>query len=118
MRGPSLSISALSRQLKVTPRTLRYYESIGLLHPEKRGRQRIYDGKEQKQLAHIIRWKRAGFPLQEIRALLDSPQADGEHLAQALERARAFRKQAQERLDDINETLDYLNEIERRLTQA
>jgi len=106
----------LSRQLKVTPRTLRYYESIGLLHPEKRGQQRVYDGKEQKQLAHIIRWKRAGFPLQEIRALLESPLADRKHLEQALERARVFKKLAQERLDDINETLNYLSEIDRRIT--
>ncbi|MFZ1340898.1 MAG: MerR family DNA-binding transcriptional regulator [Paracoccaceae bacterium] len=54
----------------VTPRTLRYYEYIELLSPEKEGRSRFYGPREQARMTLILRGRRFGFSLEEIRQWL------------------------------------------------
>ncbi|MFQ5533729.1 MAG: MerR family DNA-binding transcriptional regulator [Sphingomonadales bacterium] len=65
------TISDLSREFSITPRTMRYYEDQGLLHPERDGQSRIYSAGDRVRLGLILRGKRVGFSLTEIREMLD-----------------------------------------------
>ena len=67
----SFSISDLSAEFDVTARALRFYEDEGLIAPERRGTQRIYSHRDRARLAWILRGKRVGFSLAEIRELID-----------------------------------------------
>ena len=65
------SISDLSAEFDVTARALRFYEDEGLIAPERRGTQRIYSHRDRARLAWILRGKRVGFSLAEIREMID-----------------------------------------------
>ena len=65
-----LTLKEMCEAYDVTPRTLRYYEYIELLVPEKQGRKRLYGNKEKALLTLIKRGRRFGFSLEEIRQWL------------------------------------------------
>jgi DNA-binding transcriptional MerR regulator len=65
-----LSFKEMCAKFEVTPRTLRYYEYIELLAPEKDGRARFYTAREVARLTLILRGRRFGFSLEEIRQWL------------------------------------------------
>ncbi len=65
-----LSFKEMCAKFEVTPRTLRYYEYIELLAPEKEGRSRFYGPREVARLTLILRGRRFGFSLEEIRQWL------------------------------------------------
>ena len=65
------TISDLSGEFGVTARALRFYEDEGLIAPERRGRSRIYSQRDRARLAWILRGKRVGFSLGEIREMID-----------------------------------------------
>lgn len=65
------SISELAREFKVTPRALRFYEDKGLLTPKRDGLNRVYGARDRARLQLILRGKRVGFPLSEIKEILD-----------------------------------------------
>ena len=65
------SISDLSAEFGVTARALRFYEDEGLIAPERRGTSRIYSHRDRARLAWILRGKRVGFSLTEIREMID-----------------------------------------------
>jgi len=65
------TIRDLTREFSVTARTLRFYESEGLLAPSRRGQARIYSGRDRARLTLILRGRRVGFSLAEIREILD-----------------------------------------------
>ncbi len=65
------SISDLSEEFAVTARALRFYEDEGLITPLRRGLTRIYTKRDRARLAWILRAKRVGFSLTEIRELID-----------------------------------------------
>ena len=65
------SISDLCAEFDVTPRALRFYEDEGLIAPERRGTQRIYSHRDRARLAWILRGKRVGFSLGEIKEMID-----------------------------------------------
>jgi DNA-binding transcriptional MerR regulator len=67
----SYGISDLSEEFGVTARALRFYEDEGLISPERQGLTRIYSRRDRARLAWILRGKRVGFSLAEIRELLD-----------------------------------------------
>ncbi|WP_084583184.1 MerR family transcriptional regulator [Sphingomonas azotifigens] len=67
----AFSISDLCAEFGVTPRALRFYEDEGLIAPERRGTQRIYTHRDRARLAWILRGKRVGFSLAEIREMID-----------------------------------------------
>jgi DNA-binding transcriptional MerR regulator len=68
---PARSIGAMCAEFGVTPRTLRFYETLGLLSPLRRGRRRLYTRRCAGRLSLILRGKRFGFSLEDIRQLLD-----------------------------------------------
>jgi DNA-binding transcriptional MerR regulator len=70
MSETRLSFKEMCAQFDVTPRTLRYYEYIELLAPEKDGRARWYTAREVARMKLILRGRRFGFSLEEIRQWL------------------------------------------------
>ena len=70
MTETRLSFKDMCARFDVTPRTLRYYEYIELLAPEKDGRARFYGPREIARLTLILRGRRFGFSLEEIRQWL------------------------------------------------
>src|SRR5919202_2327414 len=67
----SYTITDLCEEFKVTPRALRFYEDEGLIAPERQGLARIYSWRDRARLAWILRGKRVGFSLAEIREMID-----------------------------------------------
>lgn len=65
------SIGELCEEFSVTARALRFYEDEALISPERRGTQRLYSDRDRARLAWILRGKRVGLSLAEIRELLD-----------------------------------------------
>lgn len=70
MSEPRLSFKEMCAKFDVTPRTLRYYEYIELLSPEREGRSRFYGSKELARMTLILRGRKFGFPLEDIRQWL------------------------------------------------
>lgn len=70
MTQSRLNFKEMCAKFDVTPRTLRYYEYIELLQPEKEGRSRFYTGREIARMVLILRGRRFGFSLEEIRQWL------------------------------------------------
>ena len=71
------TVTELAEQLGTTPRALRFYEDKGLVSPRRAGTTRIYTHRDRGRLALILRGKRLGFTLREIRERLDSPETPG-----------------------------------------
>lgn len=70
MSQDRLSFKEMCAQFDVTPRTLRYYEYIELLTPDKEGRSRFYGTREVARMTLILRGRRFGFSLEDIRQWL------------------------------------------------
>lgn len=66
----TLSFKEMCARFDVTPRTLRYYEYIELLSPQKEGRARFYGPREIARMTLILRGRRFGFSLEELRQWL------------------------------------------------
>lgn len=77
MSETRLSFKDMCARFDVTPRTLRYYEYIELLRPEKDGRARWYGPREVARMTLILRGRRFGFSLEEIRQWLEIYQKQG-----------------------------------------
>jgi DNA-binding transcriptional MerR regulator len=71
-----LTIAEMARESGATPRALRFYEAKGLLSPQRNGPARLYGRAERERLAQVLRAKRLGFTLAEIRRMLDDKQAE------------------------------------------
>jgi DNA-binding transcriptional MerR regulator len=65
------TISELSNEFGITPRAIRFYEDEELIHPTRQGQSRIYAARDRARLALILRGKRVGFSLDEIKEMLD-----------------------------------------------
>lgn len=89
------TVKELARLTGLTPRTLHYYDSIGLLRPrrDRENDYRLYGPEEADRLQQILLYRSLGLPLEEVRQILDAPGFDREgalreHLARLLERQR------------------------------
>jgi DNA-binding transcriptional MerR regulator len=92
-----LSFKDMCTRFDVTPRTLRYYEYIELLAPEKDGRARFYGPREAARMTLILRGRRFGFSLEEIRQWLLIYQQKGTGA-----QLEAFLHMADRQLDELN----------------
>lgn len=77
MPDTRLTFKDMCAKFEVTPRTLRYYEYIELLQPEKDGRSRFYGPREVARMTLILRGRRFGFSLEEIRQWLEIYEKQG-----------------------------------------
>lgn len=86
------AIRQLCREFEVTPRALRFYEDKGLLAPARDGMNRIYNSRDRARLQLILRGKRVGFSLDEIREILDLYDHNDGGAAQMARSLRKFRE--------------------------
>lgn len=98
-------IQDVARELGITLRTLRFYENEGLIDPQRVGNRRIYSRREVGRIQLILRGKRLGFSIREIKEFLDLYDADPGHQEQ-MERLAA---RVRERLVDLKKQRDALD---------
>ncbi|MCV6585987.1 MAG: MerR family DNA-binding transcriptional regulator [Marinibacterium sp.] len=106
MSDDTMTIREMCDAFQVTPRTLRFYEQKELLFPIRDGQKRLFTKRDRARLKLILRGKRFGFSLEEIRQLLELYRA-GEHQHTQLARTREV---ARERLADMERQRDELDE--------
>lgn len=95
------TISELAREFEISTRTIRYYEEIGLLNPERTpGNQRIFSRKDRAKLKLILRGRRLGFSLEEIREMIEMYDVAGEP-----EQIRLTLKYGEKKLKEIEEKI-------------
>ncbi len=115
LKEQSYTISELAREFAVTTRAIRFYEDEKLISPRRAGRQRIYFPRDYTRLRLILRGKRLGFSLTEIRGMLDlyeSEPGEAGQLKRALDKARERKSLLEQQLEDIQITMDELTEFE------
>ncbi|MFV0245665.1 MAG: MerR family transcriptional regulator [Qingshengfaniella sp.] len=110
-KEPKLSFKEMCARFDVTPRTLRYYEYIELLQPERKGRSRFYTPREVARMTLILRGRRWGFSLEELRQWLELYDREGTEAQLA-----AFVKLADRQLETLRQQRDQLDVIIRELT--
>lgn len=105
MAKKTYSISELATEFDVTTRSIRFYEDQALLAPERRGQTRVYSSQDRVRLKLIMRGKRLGFSLAEIRelfALWDETASGSEkQLRLLLEKIAEKRAELEQQLKDI-----------------
>ncbi|MEM9578023.1 MAG: MerR family DNA-binding transcriptional regulator [Pseudomonadota bacterium] len=106
MTDETMTIRQMCDAFEVTPRTLRFYESKELLFPIREGQKRLFTRRDRARLKLILRGKRFGFSLEQIRQLLDLYDIGDQQLTQ-LERAFEI---AQDRLADLIRQRDELDQ--------
>lgn len=113
-----LNIRQMCDAFGVTPRTLRFYESRDLVSPQRDGQQRLYGRRDRARLTLILRGKRFGFSLDQMRELLDLYDPAGDNRAQAAATLAA----ARERLADMRrrqaELREAIAELSARIAEA
>jgi DNA-binding transcriptional MerR regulator len=111
------TIAQVADEFDVTHRTVRHYEELNLISPERRGTTRIYHRRDRTRLNLILRGKRLGFPLEEIRTIIDlydEPTGQASQLRYVLDQIQERRGHLEQRRRDIEDALTELDEFERR----
>ena len=101
-------IAELAAEFGVTTRTIRFYEDKNLIAPERRGQRRVYHLRDKVRLQLIMRGKRLGFSLDEIRAMIDLYDADPTQVSQLrlfLDKLHERKSQLQTQREDIDQVL-------------
>ncbi|HLP67932.1 MULTISPECIES: MerR family DNA-binding transcriptional regulator [Ciceribacter] len=109
------SITELTREFGVSTRTLRFYEDEGLLHPERRGRTRLYRAADRRLLQEILRGRRIGFTVAEIREIVQvykEPPGEIGQLKMMMKKIDEKREELRQKRKDIDETLAELDNAE------
>ncbi|EGA70688.1 transcriptional regulator [Vibrio sinaloensis DSM 21326] len=113
-------ISDLAKEFDITTRSIRFYEDVGLIQPERKGTMRIYQRRDKIRLKLILRGKRLGFSLAEIKelfALYDTHQEDTQ-LVQMLKIIEEKEAVLKRQLEDITIVLEDLNAARQRCEDA
>ena len=116
MNDVRLTFKEMCSKFEVTPRTLRYYEYIELLSPERQGRSRFYGARECARMTLILRGRNFGFQLEELRQWLliydqDGTEAQMEVFLKMAERKLKELKEQQIQLAETLEELENLRKI-------
>jgi DNA-binding transcriptional MerR regulator len=113
----TFTISDLAREFALTTRTIRFYEGEGLLTPRRSGQARIYGERERVRIKLILRGKRLGLSLTEIRELLDLydvSRSERPQLTKFLEVLAARRAMLKQQQEDIAIVLSEIEAFERQ----
>ncbi len=114
------SITELAEEFGVTLRTLRHYEDVGLLTPERRGSRRVFHPRDRIRLQLVLRGRRLGFSLPEIRTIVnmyDEQPGEAGQLHYLLEQIEVRRAELDRLRRDIDDTLRELDEVADRCRQ-
>ncbi|MFV0361341.1 MerR family transcriptional regulator [Tropicimonas sp.] len=113
MSDDRLSFKEMCARFDVTPRTLRYYEYIELLQPEKEGRSRWYTAREVARMTLILRGRRFGFSLEEIRQwlLIYEEEGTGPQLEAWIELADRQLDELRRRRMELDQTIQELEKL-------
>jgi DNA-binding transcriptional MerR regulator len=109
------SITELTREFDISTRTLRFYEDEGLIRPLRRGRTRLYRPADRHLLKQILRGKRLGFSINEIKDILKmyrEPPGEVGQLNLLISKVEEKREELRQKRRDIEETLAELNRVE------
>lgn len=110
-------IGDLSREFDVTTRTIRFYEDEGMLSPARNGRNRVYAARDRVRLKLILRGKRLGFSLSEVRELLDlydAPEGEAGQLQTFIGKIAEHRALLVEQRREIDTVLAEMSALERQ----
>ena len=110
------SVTELAKDLGVTPRTIRFYEDQGLILPQRAGTTRVYTHRDRARMILILRGKRLGFSLKDIKEFLDLYVVDTtqvEQLRVLVTKVRGRIAQLEDQFQAVQTSLDELREIER-----
>ena len=121
LRSRLSSITELAQELGVTVRAIRFYETRGLLEPQRAGSMRVYTYRDRARLQIILRGKRLGFSLARVREYLDLYDSDPTHRVQLEHLLRGARQRIAElesQREDLELTLEELREMERLTLDA
>lgn len=112
MSNKTWSISELSQEFEITPRTIRFYEDQGIVSPERKGRTRVYHSRDRTRLKLALRGKRLGLQLNEILSLINMYDGPGDTIVQ-LKQYMSILNQHKEMLEqqrlDLEQTLKEIN---------
>lgn len=115
------TISDLAQRFDITTRAIRFYESEGLLSPEREGQKRLYQHKDYITLKLILRGKRLGWSLAESRELIQmygSGKNNQEQYQKVLEKVQESRERLEQQKHDIEIMLMELDEHEARVQEV
>lgn len=115
------SISDLASELDITTRAIRFYEEQGMLHPARRGQERVYNPKDRVALKLILRGKRIGFSLAECKTLIelyDPKEGNQKQLNSMLDMINERRVQLEQQILDIQQMQIELDTAEERCQSA
>jgi DNA-binding transcriptional MerR regulator len=113
----SYTITELALEFDITPRAIRFYEDVGLLTPQRAGRNRVYTQRDRTRLKLTLRGKRLGLSLQEIKQLVDmydSPSDTAQQLQAFLAVLAEHRRQLEQQREDLEITLAEIAQHEAR----
>ncbi|MCB1340362.1 MAG: MerR family DNA-binding transcriptional regulator [Pseudooceanicola sp.] len=113
MAEGELSFKEMCAKFEVTPRTLRYYEYIELLQPRRDGRARWYGPRELARMTLILRGRRFGFPLEDIRQWLEIHDSEGSEAQTRvwIQRADAQLVELQRQREELDQTIQELKAL-------
>lgn len=109
------SIAELAREFAITARTIRFYEDEGLIKPRRQGLTRLYSAHDRVRLSWILRGKRLGFSLAEIKELLDLYQVDRtgvQQLRELLRRSRLHIDDLERKRGDLDAHISEFKDVE------
>ncbi|WP_428977274.1 MerR family transcriptional regulator [Salaquimonas pukyongi] len=109
------TITDLTREFGVSTRTIRFYEDEGLISPQRRGRTRLFRQSDRRLLSFILRGKRLGFSIAEIREIKDmykEPPGESGQLRLLIDKVKEKRGELEQKRRDIEETLRELDQVE------
>ena len=115
-RDRTYSITELCREYNVTPRTLRFYEQKGLLAPARRGWTRLFSYRDRARLQLILRGKKVGFSLEEIKEMLELYNLKDGQLTQLRVAATKFRERREALHQQRIEVEEAIEELEKTIT--
>lgn len=117
MARPTWTIAQVAQEFGITHRAVRHYEDLGLVTPERRGTVRVFHPRDRIRLQLVLRGKRLGFPLEEIRRIVDMyDEQPGEagQLRYLLAQIGDRRAELEQRRQDVEAALAELDDLERR----
>ncbi len=115
------SITELAKVLGITPRTIRFYEDRGLVSPRRVGTTRVYSHRDRARMILVLRGKRLGFSLRDIKeylVLYDVEPTHAEQIHLLRDKVLLRVEQLEDQKNALEETLSELRDIVRQTEEA